>query len=77
MIRFREKRKRFFDSFWARLALHSFVALSGFIAFICAISVMGWVPIIIWVAGTLLLEIFFWYDQIYGWRNKKADLDPK
>ena len=74
MIRFRENRKRLFDRFLARLALHSFVALTGFIALMGAIFWANWVPIIIWGVGMLLLEIAFWYDQAYGWPDtRKAD----
>ena len=66
-MKFREERKRYFESFLARCALHMLVSVLGLGSAYLALIGTNWLPICFFLAATVLLEGLFLYDSLRGW----------
>ena len=66
-MKFREERKRFFESFLTQCALHMPVSVLGLGSTCLALIWSSWRPIWFFLAVTAVLEGVFLYDSLLGW----------
>ena len=61
-MNFRDERKRYFESFFARLMLHMLVSVLGWGTAYLALVGSSWVPILLFLAFVVVLEGMYLYD---------------
>jgi hypothetical protein len=76
-MEFRKKRKRYFNSFFARITLHLIVMLLGAGCVYQALVGSSWNPVIVFLVVVLALEGGYWFDLVYGWPMKEHQGERK